>query len=151
MLPAASQSHRLRLLVGIELTSKVIQRMIKTLWESPGINAPAQVDDSSRWRSQTQLHEDRDDTVRAGDGSPRAKRPLKVHMNKTGGGKQPTVSSNTRAKPDQQMPEMWICIPRNKDKLCCKVSAVRLQELSLNSQGGLCPGALHNHIPVAGP
>ena len=37
VLPRASQSHRLRLLLRIESASKVIQRMIKTLQESQGL------------------------------------------------------------------------------------------------------------------
>lgn len=65
MFSEAIQNHRLRLLFGIELASKVIQKMIKILWESPGINFPAQMHDSGRWGSQAQPHEDRDDTVRA--------------------------------------------------------------------------------------
>lgn len=62
------QSCRLRLLFGIESASKVIQRMIKTFQQSPGVKAPVQMDGRGRRGSQAQLHEDRDGTVRAGDG-----------------------------------------------------------------------------------
>lgn len=62
------QSRRLRLLFGIESASKVIQRMIKTFQQSPGVKAPVQMDGRGRRGSQAQLHEDRDGTVRAGDG-----------------------------------------------------------------------------------
>ena len=51
-------------------------------------------------------------------------------------------------KPDQGNASDEAHMPSTRDKAYQKGSAVRLQWLSVNSQGAFCPGALQRHLSL---